>query len=103
MRQQIATCVDHKFRESIEQATQQVDQMIADTQARFGVTSIVISHDMASTFRIAHQISMLARGQVIISGTPEQLAASSTPEVLEFIEASGVKLASVRRAGGAHA
>ena len=32
-----------------------VDDLIEETRERFGVTSVVISHDMASTFRIAHQ------------------------------------------------
>ncbi len=76
--------------------TRQVDQMIVDTQARFGVTSIVVSHDMASTFRLAHHIAMLGRGKVIASGPPEMLAESDVPEVKEFMEASGVRFQAVR-------
>ena len=44
-------------------ATKNVDEMIRRTADDFGVTSVVISHDMASTFRIGDRISMLARGQ----------------------------------------
>lgn len=76
--------------------TKQVDEMIADTQHRLGVTSIIISHDMASTFRLAHQIAMLARGQVIVTGTPAEVVAAGVPEVDAFIAASGVRFEELR-------
>mgnify|MGYP006928865206 CR=1 FL=1 len=41
MRQQIATCVDHKFRESIEQATQQVDQITFAARAEIQMNRAV--------------------------------------------------------------
>ncbi|MCL2823957.1 MAG: ATP-binding cassette domain-containing protein, partial [Polyangiaceae bacterium] len=41
-----------------------VDDLIEETRERYGITSIVISHDMASTFRIAHQAFLLIRGSV---------------------------------------
>ena len=44
-------------------ATKNVDEMIRRTADEFGVTSVVISHDMASTFRIGDRISMLYNGQ----------------------------------------
>ena len=45
-------------------ATKNVDDMIRDISKETGVTSVVISHDMASTFRIAHRISMLYEGKI---------------------------------------
>ncbi|MBI5607485.1 MAG: ABC transporter ATP-binding protein [Deltaproteobacteria bacterium] len=67
----------------------QVDDMIAETQARLQVTSVVISHDMASTFRIAHKIAMLHQGQIIEHGSPEEFRASDNPIVRNFIFVSG--------------
>ena len=67
----------------------QVDDMIAETSERLKVTSVVISHDMASTFRIAHRVAMLHQGQIIASGTPEDLMASRDPTVRNFIFVSG--------------
>jgi hypothetical protein len=43
---------------------------IQQTQERFDITSIVISHDMASTFRIGHLITMLYQGQIVAFGSP---------------------------------
>lgn len=67
----------------------QVDDMISATQKRLSVTSVVISHDMASTFRIGHHIAMLYQGRIIEYGTPDELRASPLPEVQEFINVSG--------------
>ena len=48
-------------------ATKNVDEMIRRTADDFGVTSVVISHDMASTFRIGDRISMLAEGKIVVT------------------------------------
>jgi phospholipid/cholesterol/gamma-HCH transport system ATP-binding protein len=67
----------------------QVDDMIAETQERFQATSVVISHDMASTFRIAHRVAMLHEGRIRVYGTPETLRESDDPIVRQFIFVSG--------------
>lgn len=69
-------------------ATRNVDEMIADISNKLGVTSVVISHDMASTFRIGHRVSMLYKGQIIASGTPEEILRCPNPELREFIMTS---------------
>lgn len=66
-------------------ATKNVDEMIADISKRFGVTSVVISHDMASTFRIGHRVSMLYKGQIIVSGPPDEVMGHSHPQLREFL------------------
>jgi phospholipid/cholesterol/gamma-HCH transport system ATP-binding protein len=80
-------------------ATKNVDEMIRRTADEFGVTSVVISHDMASTFRIGDRISMLAGGKIIVSGTPAEVIVSRLPELREFVETSGL----VAAEPGAHA
>ena len=71
-------------------ATKNVDEMIRRTADEFGVTSVVISHDMASTFRIGDRISMLDGGRIVVSGTPEEVLASRFPALREFVETSGL-------------
>jgi phospholipid/cholesterol/gamma-HCH transport system ATP-binding protein len=66
-------------------ATCNVDEMIAETSEKLGVTSVVISHDMASTFRIGHRISMLFKGRIIASGTPEEVLRCPHPDLREFL------------------
>jgi phospholipid/cholesterol/gamma-HCH transport system ATP-binding protein len=70
--------------------TRDIDDMIQQTQERFDITSIVISHDMASTFRIAHMIAMLYQGRIVAYGPPAELRASRDPHVQRFIHAGSV-------------
>jgi ABC-type transporter Mla maintaining outer membrane lipid asymmetry ATPase subunit MlaF len=71
--------------------TRDIDNMIQETQAHYDITSIVISHDMASTFRIAHMIALLNRGEIAAYGTPAQVLASSNQHVQSFIHAGSVE------------
>jgi phospholipid/cholesterol/gamma-HCH transport system ATP-binding protein len=67
-----------------------VDDLIEETRERFNVTNVVISHDMASTFRIAHQAFLVVDGLVIARGRPDELADGDNEEARTFIAASGV-------------
>ncbi|HEY0253190.1 MAG TPA: ABC transporter ATP-binding protein [Kofleriaceae bacterium] len=71
-------------------ATRNVDEMILATCEQFKVTSVVISHDMASVFRIADRIAMLYNKKILEAGSAEATAASTDPYVHEFLNASGV-------------
>ena len=71
--------------------TRDIDNMIQETQERFDITSIVISHDMASTFRIAHMIALLDRGEIAAYGTPAEVRGSPNPYVQRFIHAGSVE------------
>jgi phospholipid/cholesterol/gamma-HCH transport system ATP-binding protein len=82
-------------------ATKNVDEMIRRTADEFGVTSVVISHDMASTFRIGDRIAMLHAGQIIVDGTPQEVLASQRPELREFVEVSGLVHAGQQPGDGA--
>ncbi|MDR7423594.1 MAG: ABC transporter ATP-binding protein [Armatimonadota bacterium] len=83
-------------------STKNVDDMIRQTADEFGVTSVVISHDMASTFRIGDRIAMLYDGVIAVSGTPDEVRASPHPVLREFLETSGLLggAAEVRRHAG---
>ncbi len=83
-------------------ATKNVDNMIAETAQHLGVTSIVISHDMASTFRIADRIFMLQGGRIVANGTPEEILDTTNEDLRVFVETSGtVKFHGQPSMGGA--
>lgn len=71
-------------------ATKNVDDMILSTSERFHVTSVVISHDMASVFRIADRISMLHQGSILVSGEAAMVRDTAIDYVRRFITTSGV-------------
>jgi phospholipid/cholesterol/gamma-HCH transport system ATP-binding protein len=77
-----------------------VDDLIEETRDRFNVTSVVISHDMASCFRIAHKAYLLIQGKVAASGTPEELAFGDNQVARDFIAGSGVSPEQLERIAG---
>ncbi len=74
-----------------------VDDMIEEMRVRFGVTSVVISHDIASCFRIAHQALLVIQGKVVARGTPDELARGDSEVARDFIEKSGVDVGTLSR------
>ncbi|MEZ4442540.1 MAG: ATP-binding cassette domain-containing protein [Polyangiaceae bacterium] len=74
-----------------------VDDLIEETRDRFNVTSVVISHDMASCFRIAHKAYLLIQGEVAAEGSPRDLAYGDNEVSREFIAKSGVSLETLHR------
>ncbi|MBK8694663.1 MAG: ABC transporter ATP-binding protein [Deltaproteobacteria bacterium] len=67
-----------------------VDALIEEMRERFGVTSVVITHDMVSAFDIADRIAMLIRGRVVALGSPAEVLAVDNADVQGFITSSGV-------------
>jgi phospholipid/cholesterol/gamma-HCH transport system ATP-binding protein len=67
-------------------ATQGINHLIAWLRDRFGHTSVVVTHDMASAFSVSDRIAMLAGRRVIEVGPPAQLRTSTAPEVRAFLE-----------------
>lgn len=63
-----------------------IDQLIMRLQRRFQVTSIVVTHDMKSVFKIADRIAMLKDGVIQFCGTPSELRNSTDKGIQDFIE-----------------
>jgi phospholipid/cholesterol/gamma-HCH transport system ATP-binding protein len=67
-----------------------VDDLIDETRRKFDVTSIVITHDIASCFTLADQAVLLTKGQIAARGRPDELAHGENEDAREFIRLSGV-------------
>jgi phospholipid/cholesterol/gamma-HCH transport system ATP-binding protein len=65
--------------------TASIDHLIIETQKRFQMTCVVISHDIQSVFRIAHNIVMLYEGKIIEGGTPEVFRQSENKIIQDFL------------------
>ena len=74
-----------------------VDDLIEEMRERFGVTSIVISHDIASCFRIAHQAILLINGKVEAAGPPDALISGDSDIAKDFVRNSGVDVKGIGR------
>ncbi len=66
--------------------TDYVDEMILDAKKELGVTSVVISHDIASAFKVADNIAFLYQGVIVDQGAPEELRDSQHPQVKLFLQ-----------------
>jgi phospholipid/cholesterol/gamma-HCH transport system ATP-binding protein len=65
--------------------TDYVDEMILTAKAKLGVTSLVISHDVASAFKVADQIAFLAEGKIVAHAPPAEVRRSTHPAVKLFL------------------
>ncbi len=65
-----------------------VDQLIMDLTRKLNITSVVVTHDMTSAFRIAHFMAMIYQGRVVAYGTPEEIRNHPEPIVKQFINGS---------------
>jgi phospholipid/cholesterol/gamma-HCH transport system ATP-binding protein len=63
-----------------------IDRLIMRLQRRFQVTSIVVTHDMKSVFKIADRVAMLKDGVIHFCGTPDELRRSPDAGIQDFIE-----------------
>lgn len=63
-----------------------INELIIKLQRELGVTSVVVTHDMASAGKVADRILMLYEGRFIFDGTPEQIIRCEDPRVRCFVE-----------------
>ena len=62
-------------------------QLIRRLNDALGMTSIIVSHDLEETFRIADQVIILANGRIAAQGTPDEVRHSTDPLVQQFVQA----------------
>ena len=62
-----------------------IDKLINDFKKGMGITSVVVTHDMGSAFRVADRMVMLYEGRVVAEGTPAELQTSRKDLVDQFV------------------
>ena len=65
-----------------------IDELIISLTERSQVTSVIVTHEMDSAFRIGTKMAMLYRGKIIETGTPDQFKQSQHPVVAQFLSGS---------------
>lgn len=78
-----------------------INELILKLADALGVTSIVVTHDLVSAFRIADRMVLLHGGRVALEGTPAEFKATTDPVAGQFLrgEVSAEELAKIRRHG----
>jgi phospholipid/cholesterol/gamma-HCH transport system ATP-binding protein len=62
-----------------------IDELIVELSEKIGATSIIVTHEMDSAFRVATRMAMLYEGRIIAEDTPENFKNSENPVVAQFI------------------
>ncbi len=62
-----------------------INELIISTQKQMKTTSIVVTHDMTSAYKVADRMIMLHQGVVVGSGTPDEIRNSDDPMIQQFI------------------
>lgn len=65
-----------------------INDLILELHDKLNVTSVVVTHDMTSAFKVADKIAMLYNGRIITEGAADQIKSSSDPIVHQFITGS---------------
>jgi phospholipid/cholesterol/gamma-HCH transport system ATP-binding protein len=65
-----------------------IDKLIRALQKRLGVTSVAVTHDLQSAFKIGDRLALLYDGHVVFEGTPEETQRTDNPMVRQFFEGS---------------
>ena len=79
-----------------------INDLIIEMREKLSVTSVTITHDMQSAYKIADRIAMLYNGKIIETGTPDEIRNTDNPVVRQFVTGSAVgpiKLEGVTRSG----
>jgi len=63
-----------------------IDGLVERLQEELGVTSVVVSHDVRGSFRVADRVALLWQSKIRAVGTPEEILASRDPAVQQFME-----------------
>ncbi len=62
-----------------------INELIRSLHDKLKVTSIVVTHDMKSAYKIADRVAMMYQGKIIAEGTPQEIEHSQHPVVHQFV------------------
>jgi phospholipid/cholesterol/gamma-HCH transport system ATP-binding protein len=63
-----------------------IDQLLLKLKEAFGITIVVVTHELASAFLIADRMVLLDKGYIVANGTPAELQTSTQPRVRQFLD-----------------
>jgi len=67
-----------------------INDLVIALRDRLKVTSVVVTHDMRSAYKVADRVAMLYNGRIVEVGAPDQIKQSPNPVVQQFIRGEGV-------------
>ncbi len=68
--------------------SQAINDLVIDMQKKLKVTSVIVTHDMHSAYKVANRIAMIYDGKIIGIGTPQEIEKSRDPYIHQFVTGS---------------
>ena len=65
-----------------------INQLIRSLQRQLGVTSVIVTHDLKSTYEVGDRLAMLHGGKIVFAGTAEEVRTTRNALVRQFVEGS---------------
>ncbi|HID93759.1 MAG TPA: ABC transporter ATP-binding protein [bacterium (Candidatus Stahlbacteria)] len=65
--------------------SRRINNLIRDLQERLSITTIAVTHDLETAYRIGDKIAMLNDGKIVFEGTPEAIRETANPLIRNFI------------------
>jgi len=63
-----------------------INELICNLKRTLSITSVVVTHDMKSAYKVGDRIAMLYEGQIIYNGTPDEVKCCGHPVIQQFVE-----------------
>ncbi len=63
-----------------------LDRLLLQLKSVFGITMVVVTHELASAFAIADRLALIHKGRVLITDTPDKVRACTDPIVRQFLD-----------------
>ena len=67
------------------QAVAEVDELMIGLNEALGITTVIITHEMTSAFRVAQRMVLMHEGRFVADGTPDAMKHSDVPLVRQFV------------------
>jgi phospholipid/cholesterol/gamma-HCH transport system ATP-binding protein len=65
-----------------------INDLILSVREKLNVTSLVVTHDMKSAYKVSNRIAMIYEGRIVSVGTPNEIEHSADPLVRQFVTGS---------------
>ena len=64
----------------------ELDHLLMEMRDVFGVTLVVVTHEMDSAFLVAQRLALMHKGRFLVAGTPDEVRACTHPVVRRFLD-----------------
>jgi phospholipid/cholesterol/gamma-HCH transport system ATP-binding protein len=69
--------------------TRAIHELISATYRRLKFTALIVTHEVPDIFPLVHRVALLHDGKIVVTGSPDEIAASNHPVMRSFLASTG--------------